>query len=427
MLGPPRAEQTLEKSATWPVAIGGPVLVAVAVGLHFRPPVTRFSIAGFLAITLSALLAVAVLRGRWGTVHRSGLTAAVLVAVGCLPACAFACTLILRKALWSVTFDRSNELIAGLGGLVGGLFVLGFTPVVASHAHRRLVDEPGGDRVVRAAAWGSVILAAVLGVYAFSLRARAEPDDFFPSFPVVGPLVEDAPLAVGPRTLRYVRLDKVPPDAWQKGGRRPHFSSCRVEGLEPPLTTQDLRDACQPLVAALDPHSVYGLVREPDGFVKTVFRLDEGKSLELLTTRMLRGRLKPPSGWTLGLLGSTTIALGLLLVAAIDRARARRIAGVAGHHEGSGMILIPDVGSLRVEEATRLPIGPVLVARVHNPEADGAYRSGTALSMSGISAGTLEDQRAPFLDKAFSLESAALAAAWLGLTPMLVAAAFGLL
>ena len=58
-------------------------------------------------------------------------------------------------------------------------------------------------------------------------------------------------------------LDTVPPDAWQRGGRRPHFSECRLDGIDPPLTKTGMDDGCESIVAAMDPLGVYGVVRAP--------------------------------------------------------------------------------------------------------------------------------------------------------------------
>lgn len=411
------------RSATWPAVFGSLLLIPVAIVLHFYPPVPKFSQAGFLAVTLSLLLAGAVLRARWGTVPRSGFTAALWIGLGSVPPSVFAAWVILDPPLFRDRYARDSfELAAVLIGLVGGICVLVVTPYACTILHDRFVQARRGDAAARRLAIGSVVLAIVFSVLAFQTRSRPERDDYFETYHPVGTVASDGTLAVGsgPVVVQYRRTPR--------SYGRLVGTDCELRGIEPPITTSNIGRACAPLRMAVDPRGVYGIAQVYDyRWVRAVFFLADGRVVDTLTTRMLRGQLRPPIGWCVGLWGTTAIALVLVVAGTVERMRARRVGGTQGHHDGGGMITVPDVGTLHVDEALGMPFGPVVVAHVSRTEGDGAYRSGGTLAMSGITVGTLEELRNTPQDGVFSLDCAAIAAAWLGLAPMLVAAAYGLL
>lgn len=411
------------RNAAWPIAIGLPLLLVVGIVSAWRPPFERWSAIGFLVASGAVLAAASTLRAQTGQLPRSGFHALVFLVPSWLVAGTFVPIYLFTPAIYARSWEsHSLDVAVVVLCLVGGACALVLTPIAALRLHERFVEARRGDRVVRGAARVAVAVALVLSILALRVHARPAPDELLDRFATVAELHVDETVGIGDKPLLLHYRRQPDPD------RTTTIENCIVEGSTPTFETNVERaEACPVLGIVRDPHGVYGGIRDFPAPASSLFRLADGAPVERLTIRSLPGWLGPPLGWTIALAIATAIALVLLALAELRRRRAAGASGTEGVHQGGGTITIPDVGTLRVDEAIGMPAGPVVVAHVVRTETGDDYRAGATIEMSGITPGTLESVRMQPLDAAFGLDCAALTAALLGVVPMLAAAAYGLL
>ena len=155
---------------------------------------------------------------------------------------------------------------------------------------------------------------------------------------------------------------------------------------------------------------------------RVAFRPTTGAAIAI-SGESIADRTSPPLGWIVGAALGGVLGLGFYLAGARVRRRAMQMAGIEAEHLGLGLVRLPGGESVTVDAAASLLIGPVVLTdrKDHAP----TYRATGAPTFSAAFAGRLDGLRAARTDLAASLQTAALALAVLGATPLVVARIVG--
>ena len=246
-------------------------------------------------------------------------------------------------------------------------------------------------------------LFAALGLRSF---ARPQPDDYTKLFATTR-LEAGGTAVAGAVTFAY--------------DRHCVATANGVEIVGDPEVMPPLVLDCSPLTVRVDPGAdailVFAKGREPP---IAMFRMN-GQKLEEIRISDFRRRLGVPRGWVFAALASIAVACAAIAMAL----RARRpIRGVEGEHEGLGWVRARGAPRFAAELVSHAP-GPVVV--VDDATAHPTYRDDGAAKSFTVKPGTLaalrEEQRA----RVETWACVAIASSIMGLVPLWIAHAHGLL
>jgi hypothetical protein len=415
--------------AALPVALLLPIVGALALALRdlSRSPLTSTA-AIFTALVACFLAAFVLMKQR--PRPRAGILAACHVLAwvpfvalgafqvlqdGIVPAPVLGCSLGSGQRWYTATAPQAVALCLVLSAAVGVLL-----------AHRKV------DPALRAVAFGVVGLALLTTGYAASKLGRPDPDTYLASLPEVAELTPDASTVVAGRAYRYESIrggESGPTPVFADGA--PFVSppvECRFSGLrDENKTYYPGAHACPRLHIRVDDAAGLGILERSSPYpteVPSAFRLSDGAAIGIAASDV-HDRIAPPIGWTVGAGIGGSFGVFFLILARKLRRRAVAIDGCEAKHAGNGWVELANGERLRVDCVAALPTGPVVLGerRQEMP----TYRIPGAPTFGAAWAGTLAALRTARLDLATSLEAIALAAAAIGVTPLIVARVLGAL
>jgi hypothetical protein len=207
-----------------------------------------------------------------------------------------------------------------IGGPVVAIVSMGASALAAT-----IVRRSRFDALLRAIAWGSLVVVAIPTAIAASRLGRPDPDRYFSSLPRVGVVDVDGSIALdGDKRVTFARSNCLPAPALELG------DTMTIPGC----TTREIASkckVCQPLTVLHDTKAgLYWLVGN-SGRPEIVFEGSDKTARSQVSIQDLRGALGPPVAWTTG--GAVGLAMGALLLArarrTADRGRVLRLAALA--------------------------------------------------------------------------------------------------
>ena len=303
---------------------------------------------------------------------------------------------------------------------VGGIALLaGGIAAGAVLAHRET------DRAIRTVAAGATGLALVAFGFAAPRLARPDPDTYLASLRVAGEVHSGSDVELLGRSFQYQRVAVTDPPFPETAGIRgeplPTRSECQLTGLDRMETYYPGSGTCPVLRLRVDPGHDLAVLDAPDassGNAPIAFHPSSGEQLGISAVTVA-DRIGPPIGWTFGAALGGLVGAAFVVAATRVRRRAAALDGIEAEHVGNGFVVLPNGDRVLVDAAAELPVGAVVLGGT--TEQLPTYRTTGVPTFASARRGTLATLRSASTDLAASLDGIAVAAAVLGVTPLVVA------